>query len=343
MTGCERSGNFFFDIMERISKIEPDVWPSSFEVLDEQGVFRLLLYHPMAERKYVTPILVVYAFINRPYVLDLSAGISVIRRYLETGFQVYMIDWGYPTRADQYLGVDDYVDYVERCIEHIKGREGVDKVNLHGYCLGGNLSVIYTALHQENVKNLMLQATPIDFHTDNTIAIWARALDADKIVDTYHMARGGFLNVGFLSVDPMNLMLAKYRGLLTEPEREEALVDFLRMDKWIFDSPAIPGELYRQYIKEWYQQNLLIKNQFKSHGKIVDLGKIEIPVLVLAAAYDHIAPPESQKAILGAISSKDKDAYEMKKGHIGITVSASSHKEFWPRVVEWLKQRSEKI
>lgn len=341
--GDESPRNIFLDVMERLSKVEPDVWQSRFEVLDEQGVFRLLLYHPVAERKYRTPLLVVYAFINRPYVLDLHAGISVIRRYLEAGFEVYMIDWGYPTRADQYLRVDDYVDYVERCIERIKDREGVDKVNLHGYCLGGDLSVIYTALHQENVKNLILQATPIDFHTDNTIAIWARALDADKIADTYHMAPGGFLNVGFLSVDPMNLMLAKYRGLVGEPQKEQTVIDFLRMDKWIFDSPAIPGELYRQYIKEWYHQNLLIKNQFRSQGKIVDLSKIEVPVLVLAAAYDHIAPPESQKAILGAISSKDKDVYEMKKGHIGITVSGSSHKEFWPSVVGWLEQRSDKI
>lgn len=343
MTRDKSTGNVFLDVMERLSTIEPDVWQSSFDVLDEEGVFRLLLYHPLGERKYKTPLLIVYAFINRPYVLDLHPGISVVRRYLEAGFCVYMIDWGYPTRADKYLKIDDYVDYVEKCIEDMKRREAVDEVNLHGYCLGGDLSVIYTALHQENVKNLLLQATPIDFHTDNTIAIWSRNLDADKIADTYHMGAGAFLNVGFLSVDPINLVFAKYRALLEEPQKKETLIDFLRMDKWIFDSPAIPGETYRQYIKEWYQQNLLIKNQFKSQGKTVDLSKIETPVLVLAATYDHIAPPESQKAILGAISSKDKDVYEMKKGHIGITVSGSSHKDFWPRVIEWLKERSEKI
>lgn len=335
--------NPFLDVMERLSTVEPDVWQSSFDVLDEEGPFRLLLYHPLKEREYKIPLLVVYAFINRPYVLDMHPDISVIRKYLEAGFQLYMIDWGYPTMADKYLKIDDYVDYTEKCVEHVKEKEAVDKVSLHGYCLGGTLSVIYTALHQENVKNLMLQAAPIDFHTDNIIAVWARNIDVDKIVDAYHMAPGGFLNVGFLSADPINLVIGKYHGLLEMLQDQASVTQFLRMDRFIFDSPDVPGETYRQYIKEWYQQNLLIRNEFVAQGKTVDLSKIECPVLVLAAAFDHIVPPESQKAILGATSSNDKDAYEMKKGHIGITTSRSSHKEFWPSVVEWLKQRSERI
>lgn len=157
------------------------------------------------------------------------------------------------------------------------------------------------------------------------------------------MAPGEFLNVGFLLVDPINLMIGKYHGLFEKLQEEATVTNFLRMDKWIFDSPAVPGETYRQYMKEWYQQNLLVKNQFKCQGETVDLSKIEVPVLVLVAAYDHIAPPESQKAILRVISSEDKGVCEMEKGHIGITVSSASHREFWPKVMEWLGQRSEKI
>jgi polyhydroxyalkanoate synthase len=342
----------FLEVMEKLSKVEADVWPSSFEVLDEEGIFRLLLYHPLGKRRFKTPLLIVYAFINRPYILDLYPEVSVVRRYLEAGFGVYMIDWGYPTRVDKYLRIDDYVDYIEKCIESIKEREKVDRISLHGYCLGGTLAVVYTALHQENVKNLVLQATPINFHTDNNLAVWARNLNVDKIVDTYRMAPGDFLNMGFLAVDPINLVIGKYHGLLETLQEEEhegilemlqkqeTVINFLRLDKWIFDSPAIPGETYRQYIKEWYQQNLLLKNLFRAQGKKVDLSKIEVPLLVLAAMCDHIAPPDSQKAILEVISSKDKDIYKIKKGHIGITVSRESHREFWPGVIEWLKQRS---
>ncbi|MFC1994713.1 hypothetical protein ACFLVD_01050, partial [Chloroflexota bacterium] len=76
-------------------------------------------------------------------------------------------------------------------------------------------------------------------------------------------------------------------------------------------------------------------------GERVDLRNIEVPVLVLAAKSDHIVPPESQKAILDLVSSKDKDVYETEKGHIGITTSRDSHKQFWPKVIKWIQQRSE--
>ncbi|HIH77951.1 MAG TPA: hypothetical protein HA341_03370 [Halobacteria archaeon] len=189
----------------------------------------------------------------------------------------------------------------------------------------------------------MLQATPIDFDTDNTLAIWAKNLDVDRIVDTFRLAPGDFLNVGFLLVDPINLLVGKYHGMLEMLEEERFLENFLRMEKWIFDAPAIPGETYRQYIKEWYQQNLIIKNEFVCNGTKIDLSTINVPLLVIAATYDHIAPLESQKAILNLVSSTDKDVYEYAKGHIGITTSRASHKEYWPKVINWLEERSRKV
>ena len=329
------------EVLARVSKVKAPVWQSKFDVINEEGVFRLLHYHALTEEKYKTPILIVYAWINRPYVLDLEAEVSVVQQYLKAGFDVYMIDWGYPTIADQYLDLDDYVDYLDKSIYNIARRKGVKKVTLHGYCLGGTLSAVYTALNQERVENLVLQAAPINFHTDNPIAAWARALDPDKIVDAYHSAPGAFLNAGFLLLDPVRLILGKYAGFLDMIESDKGMSNFLRMEGWIFDSPDIPGQTYRQYIKEWYHNNSLIKGEFEIHGEKVDLGKITVPLLLLVATYDHIAPPESQKAILDIVSSEDKDAYEIAKGHIGITTSKASHKEFWPKVVDWIGSRSE--
>lgn len=330
------------EVLSKIACVKVDVSPSKSDVLDEVGIFKLLHFHPMAQEKYRTPILIVYAFINRPYVLDMHEEISVVQKYLKVGFDVYMIDWGYPTAADRFLDLDDYVDYVDRCVEMIKDRKAVEQVNLHGYCIGGTLSSVYTSLRQQNIRNLILQAAPINFHTNNTVALWARALDPDKIVDSYHMMPGELLNQGFLLLDPINLVIGKYKGLLEMMESEQGVASFLRMDQWIFDSPAVPGETFRQYIKQWYHDNLLIKGEFKALGEKVDLKNIEVPVLVLAAKYDHIVPPESQNAILDAVSSIDKDVYEVGKGHIGITTSKDCHKEFWPKVIKWLQKRSER-
>jgi polyhydroxyalkanoate synthase len=328
------------DLLSKIATLNVDVAPSKYNVIDEEGIFKLRHYHTLAEEKYRTPILIVYAFINRPYVLDMQIEISVVQKYLKAGFDVYMIDWGYPTAADRFLDLDDYVDFIDRSVEEVKQRKGVNQVNLHGYCLGGTLCAAYTALRQKNIKNLILQAAPIDFHTNNTVALWARALDPDKIVDVYHLMPGELLNTCFLLLDPINLIIGKYSGLL-EMISSEGISGFLRMDQWIFDSPNVPGEAFRQYIKQWYHDNLVIKGEFEALGERVRLEDIEIPVLVVAAKFDHIVPPESQKAILNLVSSQDKDVYEMEKGHIGITTSKESHKVFWPKVIRWIQQRSE--
>lgn len=331
----------FAGVLSKIAAAKVDVAPSKFDVVDEEGIFKLLKYQPVTERQYRTPVVIVYAFINRPYVLDLQPEISVVQKYLQAGFDVYMLDWGYPGVADRFLNLDDYAGFLERSLRRVTRAHGVKAVNLHGYCLGGTLSAAYTALNQGRVRNLILQAAPIEFHTENLIARWARAIDPDKIVDAFGLASGSFLNFSFLLVDPVNLTYKKYAGFLEAPGPEQEIASFLRMDHWVFDSPSIPGETFRQYIKEWYHDNSLIKGTFRLLGETVDLNKISVPVLVLAAKHDHIVPPEAQKAVLGVISSQDKDVYEVDKGHIGITTSRNSHKEYWPRAVRWIEQRSE--
>jgi polyhydroxyalkanoate synthase subunit PhaC len=217
----------------------------------------------------------------------------------------------------------------------------VKSVNIHGYCLGGTLSAVYTALKPENVKNLLLQAAPIDFNTDNALALWARNIEPTKLTAAFHQAPGEMLNLGFLLADPINLIIGKYSGFLDMIESETGMKNFLRMDNWIFDSPAMSEATYNQYINDWYHNNLIVKKQFRALGETVDLAKIECPVLVLAAKFDHIVPPSSQKAILDYVSSKDASVLEMAKGHIGITTSRESHREFWPKVLMWLEERSD--
>lgn len=334
-------GDAFSHTLSKIAATNAEASPSESDVVDEDGIFRLLRYRPLTTRRYRTPLLVVYAFINRPYVLDMQPEISVVRKYLQSGFDVYMIDWGYPGPANRFLNLDDYAGYLDRCVRRITRLAGASDVNLHGYCLGGTISAAYTALHPRRIRNLALQAAPVEFHTDNLIARWARSIDPDRIVDAFGVAPGSFLNLAFLQVDPVNLTFGKYAGLLNAKESEEEMASFLRMESWVFDSPSIPAETFRQYIKDWYHDNSLIRGEFHLLGRRVDLNQISMPVLVLAAQYDHIVPPEAQKAVLNVISSQDKSVLEIAKGHIGITTSRSSHKEYWPKAIRWFEERSE--
>ncbi|MCX8175629.1 MAG: class III poly(R)-hydroxyalkanoic acid synthase subunit PhaC [Candidatus Bathyarchaeota archaeon] len=338
----EKSRIAYSEILDKLfstmSGIEADVWQSPFDVIHKNGIFRLLHYRPMVENVAPVPVLIVYAFINRPYIMDLQPDRSIVRRFLENGLNIYMIDWGYPSRIHKFLDIEDYIDYIDTSMDIVSRETSQNKVTLHGYCLGGTLSTIYAALHPEKVKNLVIQATPIKFDIEGTINLWAKHINPDKIVDALGNAPGFFLNVAFLMANPINLVYGKYVGLMEEKVDTQ---NFLRMEKWVFDSPDVPGEVYRRYIKEWYQQDLLIKGEFKVRGQRVNLKRIDMPLLILLGEHDHIAPPASSIPLLDAVSSSDKEVMALPVGHIGLSVSSKAHKEFWPKVCDWLKKRSQ--
>lgn len=326
-------------MFERLGNLSVKPWSCDFEVVHEDWLFRLL--HFKGEKRHRIPLLFVYAFINRPYVLDLHQDVSVVRKLVAEGIDVWMIDWGYPKRADKFLRIADYIDYIDFCVEKIRWEAMVEAITLHGYCLGSTLAVIYSALFPEKVKNLVIQTPPINFDTENALALWAKHLNPQKISRAMGNVSGEMLNIAFLLVDPIRLVLGKYQSLLDNAEDEKFLKEFFYMDFWIFDSPAVPGSVFEEFIERWYHKNELIENHYTIDGKKVDLNKITMPVLALYAEKDHITPPSSVIPFLEKIPSRDKKAMSVDKGHIGLTVSKSSHAKLWKEAIKWIVERSD--
>ncbi|MDO8726580.1 MAG: class III poly(R)-hydroxyalkanoic acid synthase subunit PhaC [Candidatus Methanoperedens sp.] len=324
------------------------------QIIYTEDKMKLIHYIPAVAKTHPVPILIVYALVNRYYILDLQPDKSVIKKLLEEGFDVYVIDWGYPSGADRYLTLDDYVNgYLHNSVEKIKERCGLDKITLLGVCQGGTFSIMYSALHPENVQNLVTLVAPVNFDSNKGILnLWAKSLDVDKIVDYYGIVPGDFLNSAFLLLDPFRLMIDKYVGMFERIEcnpddqtcalrNEDYLKNFLRMEKWIFDSPDQAGETFRQFMKDCYQKNLLIKNELNLNGKIVNLKNINMPVLNVMAEFDHLVPNDASIPLSDAISSSDKDTMVFPTGHIGIFVGSKSQKEVCPKIAAWLKLRSD--
>jgi polyhydroxyalkanoate synthase len=323
------------------------------EIIFTEDKMKLIHYIPAVEKPYPVPVLIVYALVNRYYILDLQPDKSVIKKLLDEGFDVYIIDWGYPSGVDRYLTIDDYVNgYMNNAVDKIRERSGLDKITLLGVCQGGTFSVMYAALYPEKLKNLITLNTPVNFDTDKGLLhVWAKSLDVDKIVDYYGIVPGDFLNAGFLLTDPFRLMIDKYVGLFErhecEPEDkecelgyEETIKNFLRMEKWIFDSPDQAGETFRQFLKDCYQKNLLIKNEMMLNGKKINLKNITMPLLNIMAEFDHLVPNDASKPLMDAVSSSDKEMLVFPTGHIGIFVGSKSQKEVCPKIAEWLKPMS---
>ena len=323
------------------------------EMIFREDKMNLIHYIPTVEKTHPVPILIVYALVNRYYILDLQPDKSVIKKLLDEGFDVYVIDWGYPSGVDRYLTLDDYVNgYINNAVDKIRERSGLDKITLLGVCQGGTLSVMYAALHSEKVKNLVTLVAPVNFDTDKGLLhLWAKSLDVDKIVDYYGIVPGDFLNAGFLLTDPFRLMIDKYVGLFDRIECEpndtacqlrnqEIFKHFLRVEKRLFDSPDQAGETFRQFMKDCYQNNLLIKNEMVLNGKKINLKNISMPLLNVMAEFDHLVPIDASKPLSDAVSSSDKETMVFPTGHIGIFVGSKSQKEVCPKIAAWLKPRS---
>jgi poly[(R)-3-hydroxyalkanoate] polymerase subunit PhaC len=324
-----------------LSPMKTDIASTPYDVVCEEDRVKLKHYRPVTETRLKTPLLVTYAQVNRETMMDLQPGRSVVETFLNSGINLYMIDWGYPTRKDRYLTLDDHINgYIENIVNFILEKEGIPKLNLMGICQGGTFCVIYTALHPEKIKNLITTVTPTNFDTDASLLnIWARAINPDELVETYGNIPGDVMNLGFLLLNPARLMIDKYVGFLENVNNKDFVENFVRMERWIFDSPDLPAETFREFITNCYKKNLLIKNELEVDGKKVDLKKITIPVLNIYAKFDHLVPPAACELFTSKIGSEDKEDLCLETGHIGIYVSSKTQKEFGPKIIRWLMER----
>ena len=318
-----------------------DIAPTPCEVVYQEDRVRLKHYLPLAPQKIKTPLLMVYALINRETMLDLQPGRSVVQNLLKEGIDVYMIEWGYPTRKDRFLTIDDHVNgYLNDMVDFLRARHRTSRINVMGICMGGTFTVMYASLYPKKVKNLITTVTPSNFDTDKGLLhIWMKEVDVDRMVDAFGNMPGDLMNLGFLLLNPARLMIDKYVGFFENADNKEFVENFIRMEKWIFDSPDVPGETFRQFIKDCYQNNLLINSRMALDGRRVNLKNLTMPLLNIYGRYDHLVPPEACELLIERVGSRDTENICLETGHIGIYVSSKFQKSLVPKIARWLQER----
>lgn len=305
---------------------------------------KVVLYRFVGDRTPTAkvPLLISYALVNRPYMVDLQDDKSIVRNLLARGEDVYIVDWGYPDRSDRFLTLEDYIErFLGGAVDHLRAAHGLDAINLLGICQGGAFSLCYASLHPEKIRNLITMVTPVDFHTDdNMLSNWTRDIDVDLFVDTLGNVPADLMNMCYLTLKPWRLFVQKYVGLVDILDDKAAVEDFLRMEKWIFDSPDQAGEAFRQFIKQFYQGNGFVNGGITIGEREVHLGLVEMPVLNIFAEQDHLVPPDASRALKDLVGTDDYSELSFRGGHIGIYVSGRAHKEVPGAIHDWLAARA---
>jgi polyhydroxyalkanoate synthase len=124
--------------------------------------------------------------------------------------------------------------------------------------------------------------------------------------------------------------------VLNDPKQVE---NFMRMEKWIFDSPDQAGEAFRQFTRWFFQENRLVKGTVEIAGERVDLKRITQPVLNIFGRQDHLVPPSASTPLAELIGTRDYTAFAMDVGHIGMYVSGKSQRDLPQKIASWLKER----
>ena len=326
-----------------LNRDAPEVGLTPKDVIHQRGTLRLYHYHPQSDEVYRIPVVLVMSLISKPYILDLSPGMSFVEFMLKQGFDVFMIDWGVPRPEDSKLRLEDYTtDFIPECIAKIQQATGEQDVSFIGYCMGGLLSLIYGGLYPDApMSNLVCIATPVDYEGMGLFRQWTdkRWFDVDRVVDSLGNIPPELMYRSFELLRPADRLVA-YVRLWDNLWNDQYVKHYRLFNKWTSDQIPFPGECFRQSTKELMWENKLIKGELDIGGRRVDLKQITCPVLNAMAQHDHIAPYEATNQLTSLVGSEDTEDVVLKGGHVSLVAGMNAVLRLWPKVNEWLAVRS---
>lgn len=303
-----------------------------------------LWHYPAVEKKYDTPIFIVYSLFNRAYLLDLAPGLSAIEGLVNSGYDVYLLDWGIAGPEDQDINLEIYInDYIKKGVQRTLRHSGAKEISLIGYCLGGTMASLYTSIAEEPIKNLIAATAPFDFGPASMPDKWAEAFkdgsfNVERLLDVHSIIPPEFIH-GFFRGMGSPIYTSPFVSLLARADDQRFVEKWRRVNKWTKEHVPFTREAFRQFNVDLVQQNKVIKGEFIIQGQKADLGNIEANFLAIASKNDHLVIEEQVLPVMDLISSKDKTYQLIEAGHASYALNG----QFSSIVDNWLSTRSTKV
>jgi polyhydroxyalkanoate synthase len=303
-------------------------------VIYQNDLMQLIQYEPTTKEAFKTPVLVIPAWINKYYILDLQPENSVVKWLVDQGHTVFIVSWVNP---DAHLSKKTFDDYMAEgplaALDAIEKATGEKEISIMAYCLGGTLTAITLAwLHakkqQSRVKSVTYLTTMIDFAEAGELSVFIDEeqlkmlesrmsetgyLEGSEMASTFNMLRANDLIWSFVI---NNYLLGK------DPFPFDLLY-------WNSDSTRMPATMHSYYLRNMYQKNQLVKpGALKIGGVPIDLTTITTPTYVLSTREDHIAPWKSTYAATQTYKSPILRFVLAASGHIAGVVNPPEKKKY---------------
>jgi polyhydroxyalkanoate synthase len=313
------------------------VTPTPSDVVWRQGPARLLRYRS-EEVRYAEPVVMFIGLVSRSYILDLHRQNSLVRRLLDAGLDVYVLDWGTPTRADAQSTLETYVlRYLPRALRAATSQSGAERASLLGYCMGGNLALLGLAAQELPVRSLVTLATPVDFEALPGLAgtIRRREVDVADLLDWSGNVPPEYL-AAFFRVRKPTADIPQLARLWENLWNEEYIESHQAMARWAGEHVPFPGAAFRQVADQWLRRNGFMTSALRLAGEPVDLRRVRSPTLSILALRDDLVPPEAARPIGELIGADEFELLELDAGHAGLTTSRAAAKTTMPVIQRWM-------
>lgn len=276
-------------------KIGENIAATKGKVIYKNDIMELIRYDAVANKVHEAPLLIIPAWINKYYILDLSEQNSFVKWATGQGYDVYMISWVNPDAKHANKKFEDYVqEGAIDAIEQVIKISGKSQISVMGYCLGGTMlscALAYLKSQDKNyVKNVTLITTMIDFDNIGDMSVF---IDEEQIQDIENiMQETGYLDgsemAAIFNMMRSNDLIWSFVVNNYLLGKSPLAFDILY---WNADVTRMPAKNHSFYLRNMYLQNKLKdKGGIEIFGEKIDVSQIDIPTYMLATKEDHIAP-----------------------------------------------------
>jgi poly[(R)-3-hydroxyalkanoate] polymerase subunit PhaC len=303
-----------------------------------------LWHYPSDQVRYRTPLLFIHSLVSRSYVFDLVPGNSFVETMRDSGFDVYLADWGVPDELESGNTLETYTDgYIPTMVREVQRLSGAPDVNLFGYCFGGVLSLLALAGNPDlPVRSLAVMATPTDFsHMGPMTSMMQEGrIEPEDMLDATGNVPAEVMLNSFRVLSPTGDVI-NYVNLWQNLWNDDFVAAHQVMTQWAQDHIPFPGAAFCQMGDLFSRQNLLATGKVPLGGRIVDLEDITVPFLSILGERDHIVPPDGVGPLLELVGSTDVEELRLAAGHVGVIAGRTAQRRNIPAMADWLARHSE--
>ena len=361
------AGTAFDRVFRAASLVQAGQTP--FETLFTDGLVSLRYYPPLAEdfieldgvtitverQAHKTPIVIVPPLAVNMLIYDLFPQRSLVRFLRAKGFEVYLIDWGIPTRAHSHYNLHTYVaELLPAYLNRVREHSGEQELSLHGWSMGGMFTLFYSALsNDQHVRNAIVLGSPIDSHGSGILGLVNQRL-AD--VAGFIRKRSGFRlhnvkphwfhtpgwanTIGFKLTNPIGSVMSYWELIIRLGDRE-FVTNHATTSAFLDRMVAYPGGIIQDTVVRVWIDNQLSNGEIQIGEDIARLDNVSANLLAIAGSEDTLVTEGAARRVMDHVSSTDKTFRVVPGGHMGILAGSKAPRESWLALADWLAERSD--